>query len=80
MVSPAVVETERAVVKEAGVRALGRKAVVVWKALAVTSWMATLHALIVCWRSEFYGRNRNRAGEKDGERSAVASHFLLFQG
>lgn len=40
-----VVETERAVVN-AGVRALGRKAVVVWKALAVTSWIATLHALI----------------------------------
>jgi len=41
----AVVETERAVVN-AGVKALGRKAVVVWKALAVTSWIATLHALI----------------------------------
>lgn len=46
MVSAAVVDTERAVVNT-GVRALGRKALVVWKALVVTNWIATLHALIV---------------------------------
>jgi len=45
MLSAAVVETERAVVNT-GVKALGRKALVVWKALVVTSWIATLHALI----------------------------------
>jgi len=41
-----VVETERAVVSAACVKAFGRKALVVWKALVVTSWIATLQALI----------------------------------
>jgi hypothetical protein len=43
MLSAVVVDTERAVVSNG--RALGRKALVV-KALVVTNWIATVHALI----------------------------------
>jgi len=78
MLSAAVVDTDRAVAN-AGVITLGRKALVVWKALVVTNWIATLQALIVCFYGKIDSRRRTEEARKDRMRGALFLQGGLFQ-